>query len=387
MKAKKRVIVLGATGSVGRQALDVIAQFPDKFEVIALTAGKNIALLKEQIKQFKPQAIAIGEVKDEADVRGFLKENKLEKMQVFVGKKGLEEVVQEDCDLVVVAIVGIASLKATYKALDKGINVALASKEVLVVAGEIITQLAEKRQVQILPLDSEHAAIKQCLAGVDGKEMIKNLYLTASGGPFWQRERAQFKKITVNEALKHPKWQMGAKITIDSATLMNKGLEVIEAYHLFKIDYDCIKVVVHPQSIVHSMVEFIDGNIIAQMGLPDMRFPIQYALSYPDKWLNKKESLSVIDMPDMQFLKPDFKKFPLLKLAYEVGKSKGNAAIVMNAANDIAVQWFLQQKISFCEMESMVKEAVNKYANNQVLALEEIELLDDQVKKEIGGHY
>jgi len=289
-----------------------------------------------------------------------------------------------DLDLLVVAVVGTAALMPTYLAIKKGITIGLACKEVLVAAGRIIMDLAEKHGVSILPIDSEHAAIKQCLAGIgEDRSQIEKLILTASGGPFWQKPKEEFSEISRESALMHPNWEMGAKITIDSATLLNKGLEVIEAHHLFGVAFEKIEVVIHPQSIVHSMVEFSDGTLLSQMGLPDMRFPIQYVLTYPEKCANDWPKTKVADLPDLQFRPPDTEKFPLLSLAFEVGKRGGSAPAVLNAANEAAVQLFLDEKIGFMDIPRLVRKYVDEVPHVDVPDIETIVSIDQQVKKDI----
>ncbi|MFC1617268.1 1-deoxy-D-xylulose-5-phosphate reductoisomerase [Candidatus Margulisiibacteriota bacterium] len=379
---KKKISILGSTGSIGKQTLAVVNSFCNDFEIVGLAAGNNIELLKEQIIEFKPQIVSVITEKDANGVKTYISQKGL-KTKVVFGEKGLIEVATytNKIELLIVAVVGTAALMPTYLAIEKGLNIGLACKEVLVAAGPIIMKKAKEKRVTILPIDSEHAAIKQCLAGIkENKKEINKLILTASGGPFWQLDKSEFKKISKKEALKHPKWHMGPKITIDSASLMNKGLEVIEAHYLFDIEYEKIKVVIHPQSIVHSMVEFSDSTVLAQMGQPDMRFPIQYVLTYPQKITNNWPKLDFDKALNLEFRKPDLQKFPLLKLAYEAGKKGGSKPIILNAANEAAVAMFLQDKISFYEIPKFVTKALKDISDSTVKNIEEIVTLDKEVK-------
>ena len=356
----KDIIILGSTGSIGTQTLDVIHEFNDQFRLKGLSAGRNITLLREQIRTYQPDYVCI---QAESDYK--LLKQEFPNTTLFYGTEGLNELAQLTCDLLVVAIVGTTALKATELGIKAGSPIGLACKEVLVTAGDIFMPLAKDLKVPIYPIDSEHAAIKQCLAGIDeDTKQISKLILTASGGPFFKTDPSVLPSITPEDALKHPNWDMGAKISIDSATLMNKGLEVIEAHHLFSVPYDQIDVVVHPTSIVHSMVEFTDGTVLAQMGSPDMRFPIQYALSYPEKWENPWPKTNLTECGALEFFKPNTSAFPLLKLAFDMGTQGGNAPAIMNAANESAVSLFLSKKIGFMDIHTTILSALRAISNS-----------------------
>ena len=384
----KRVALLGSTGSIGTQTLEVITELRESFKVVSLSAGKNIQLVKEQIIAVKPEKVCVQESQDKDELGNFLKENSIE-CELLSGQEGLEEICADDTlDLVVMAIVGTASLRPTVTALEVGTPIAIACKEVLVAAGDLIMPKAKEKRVPILPIDSEHAALKQCLAGIDEeKKDVSRLILTASGGPFWEKPIDEFKTITKEMALKHPSWIMGSKITIDSATMMNKGLEVIEAYQLFGIPFDQIDVVIHPHSIIHSIVEFSDFTMLAQMGLPDMRFPIQYALTYPDKLPNPWPKTYLVDLPPLTFHQPDLTKFPMLKLAYESGKKGGDYPVILNASNEVAVHQFLHDQIQFYEIPKVVEGALEKASGRAFDSIEEIVELDYAIKKDGGLVY
>jgi len=365
----RRVAVLGSTGSIGRQTLDVIRATPQRFRVIGLAAGKNLELLAEQIQEFKPEFIGgssenndIGRLKDLVDIN--------------IKPLSLSEIASiPEVDTVVIATSGNAGLRPTLAALQAGKNVALANKESLVSAGEIINSEAGKSGARILPVDSEHSAIWQCLNGEDQK--ADRIILTASGGPFRQYSAEQLTEVTVGQALRHPSWQMGQKVTIDSATLMNKGLEVIEAHWLFNMPYDRIDVLVHPQSIIHSMVEFIDGSIKAQLSYPDMRLPIQYALSYPERLPNAR--LPRIDwnqVRNFDFEPPGYDRFPCLRLAIEAGKQGGTCPAVLCAADEVAVELFLAGRIRFTDIASAIERTLEQHRLITQPTLEEIEAAD-----------
>lgn len=355
MSTPKNIAILGSTGSIGRNSLEVIASFPERFRVTYLTANSNIDLLLEQVERFHPAGIVI---LDNACAREAKKRLK-QPIEVLSEKGSLEEVVtRDDVDVVISSLVGFAGLKPTIAAIQHKKRIALANKETLVVAGELITSLVREYGVELLPVDSEHSAILQCLAGED-RRLIAKLILTASGGPFLNVPLGSFASITVEEALKHPNWSMGNKITIDSSTLMNKGLEVIEAHWLFGLAADRIQVVIHPQSIIHSMVEFIDGSVKAQLGLPDMKLPIQYALSYPDRWPMNGARVNFPALQSMTFFEPDRAKFRCLSLAYDALSIGGTAPTVLNAANEVAVAAFLGKKISFEKIPILIERALN----------------------------
>lgn len=354
---KKRIAILGSTGSIGTQALEVIEQNPEKFEVEVLTANNNVDLLIAQAKKFQPNVVVIANPDKYEYVSGALKN---EDIKVFAGADALNQVVQMDTvDLVLTAMVGYSGLLPTYNAIKAKKSIALANKETLVVAGEIITRAAIENQVEILPVDSEHSAIFQCLAG-EFRNPIEKILLTCSGGPFRGKTIEELQHVTVDNALNHPNWEMGAKITIDSATLMNKGFEMIEARWLFGVPSSKIEVVIHPQSIIHSLVQFEDGSIKAQLGLPDMKLPIQYALGFPQRIKNNFQRFSFANYPTLTFEQPEPKIFRNLALAFEAINKGGNMPCVLNAANEIVVDAFLNRKIAFLQMPEIIEKAMEK---------------------------
>ncbi len=354
---KKQIAILGSTGSIGTQALDVIDQHPDKFEVYALTANNNIELLIEQAIKFKPEVVVIANDKNYLILKEALNSYPI---KVWAGIDAISDVVQtSDIDVVLAAMVGFSGLRPTINALKAGKTVALANKETLVVAGEQIIELALKNQAPILPVDSEHSAIFQCLNGED-LNRINKIWLTASGGPFRNFTREQLEDVTKKQALKHPSWNMGAKVTIDSSTLMNKGLEMIEARWLFDIKPSCIEVVVHPQSIVHSMVEFEDTSVMAQMGMPDMRVPIQYAFSYPQRLKSDFKPANFFELSNLTFEEPNLEVFKNLSYAYDAIGKGGNMPCILNAANEIAVEQFLQDRVSFLGMSDVIEQTMQR---------------------------
>lgn len=357
MTENKRVAILGSTGSIGTQTLDVIRQHPDWFTVEVLTAQHNWELLVAQALEFKPNAVVIGNEDHYSKVKEALSG---EPIKVFAGQKAIAQVVEMDTiDVVLTALVGYAGLIPTVHAIRAGKQIALANKETLVVAGELITALVKHHGVNIYPVDSEHSAIFQCLVG-EFHNPIEKIILTASGGPFRGKDKAYLASVTREQALKHPNWDMGAKITIDSASLMNKGLEVIEAKWLFGLKTEQIEVVVHPQSIVHSLVQFEDGSIKAQLGLPDMRIPIQFALSYPDRLKSNFERFNFANYPQLTFEQPDLKTFRNLQLAFDALAAGGNAPCVLNAANEVAVAAFLNKQVGFLEMSDLIEETLTR---------------------------
>jgi 1-deoxy-D-xylulose-5-phosphate reductoisomerase len=383
----KKISILGSTGSIGTQTCDILREFPERFSLVGLTAGKNIELLKEQLLEFKPKFVSIARESDVNNLERFIKHNNLN-TEVYFGDEGLETISTQKVDLLVVAIVGTASLWPTYRAIENKNPIALACKEVLVSAGNIITELAKEHNVPILPIDSEHAALKQCLASVDeDMSQVSKLILTASGGPFWNTPKETFESITPEKALKHPNWDMGAKITIDSATLMNKGLEVIEAHHFYNTPYDNIEVIIHPQSIIHSLVEFTDGTMLSQMGLPDMRFPIQYALTYPEKLDNPWPKTNLASSSPLEFFDPDYDKFPLLKAAFDCGRLGDFSCAVLNAANEAAVHLFLNKKIGFTDIFKTVLNAVEEAEQNTLPTIEDIIHIDAEIKSKLSYEY
>lgn len=354
---KQRIAILGSTGSIGTQTLSVIAQHNDKFEASVLTAGENVDLLIEQARQFEPDTVIIANEAKYAHLQDALADLPI---KVYAGSDAIAQVVtSNEIDTVVTAMMGFSGLEATVNAVKAKKRIALANKETLVVAGDLITRLAVENQSEIIPVDSEHSAIFQCLVG-EGKNDIEKIILTASGGSFRDKTAQELENITLQQALKHPTWNMGAKITIDSASLMNKGLEVIEARWLFDVDPDNIDVMVHPQSIVHSMVQFADGSVKAQMGLPDMRLPIQYALAFPHRINSDFERLSLSAMQNLTFEAPKYDLFPCLNIAYEALRRGGNTACVMNAANEVAVDAFLNERIKFTAIPSLIEKTINQ---------------------------
>jgi len=351
----KNVVILGSTGSIGRNALSVLSNFADRFSVFGLSANTNMELLKEQIKKFEPKKVVIG---DEESFQNFKEENGTE---ILFGMEGLKKLCSDpEVDLVINALVGSAGLLPSFEAIESGKNLAIANKESLVMAGELLTRDAKEKNVNILPIDSEHSAILQCLLS-GKKNEVKRLILTASGGPFLKRKKKDWKNIKVEEALSHPTWEMGKKITVDSATLMNKGLEVIEAHWLFDMPADKIAVLIHPQSIVHSMVEFVDGSLIAQMSVPDMRIPIQYALFYPERLPTNNRPLDLAQIKTLSFFEPDPKKFPCLEICYQALEMGGTAPAVLSASNEVLVEAFLEGKISFVDISKIVKKTLNQH--------------------------
>lgn len=369
METKKRKIsIIGSTGSIGTQALEVIEKIADKFEIVALAGGNNTELLKKQCEKFKPKYVC----SNNSDL-------KIDGVKTLCGEKGLTEICSnKENDIILVAVSGKIGLKPTLKAIENRIDIALANKETLVIAGDIVMQKAKENHVQIIPVDSEHCAIHQCIKDI---QQVDKLIITASGGPFLNKSIDEMNCATVEQALSHPRWNMGKKITIDSATLMNKGLEVIEAHHLFGMDYDNIEVVVHPQSIVHSAIEYKDGSVIAQLGLPSMHIPIQYAITYPQRFEGiKSKSFSFSEIARLDFEKPDFKKFPTLKLAYDMGKMGGSATVCMNAANEEAVFAFLNGKINLGDIYKITDKMTQNHNVIKNPSIDEIFEIDNEIR-------
>ncbi|MCR4434601.1 MAG: 1-deoxy-D-xylulose-5-phosphate reductoisomerase [Clostridiales bacterium] len=378
----KNISILGSTGSIGTQTLEVARSLG--LRVCGLSANTNIDLLEKQALEFRPQVVAVG---DE-----FLA-NKLKTrlagidVQVLYGMDGLKEVAAvEEADTVVTSVVGIAGLIPTMEAIKKGKHIALANKETLVTAGQLVMAEAKKRQVEILPVDSEHSAIFQSLMG-NNREDVSKIILTASGGPFRGKSGAELEKVSLEQALRHPNWTMGSKITIDSATLMNKGLEVIEAKWLFGIEKEQIQVVVHPQSVIHSMVEYRDGSVIAQMGPADMKIPIQFALTYPKRALNHFSRLNFLETGALTFEEPDTKAFPCLRLAFEALEAGGTMPTVMNGANEIAVSLFLKKEIGFLEIPRIIEKVMSKHVPNNQPGLDDIMQIDNWARREAYNQY
>ncbi|NPB09285.1 MAG: 1-deoxy-D-xylulose-5-phosphate reductoisomerase [Thermodesulfobacteria bacterium] len=368
MNGPRKIAILGSTGSIGRNTLDVISRFPERFEVVALAAGENVSLLLEQAKRFRPRLVSCKNEALAERIRAELPPG----TELLTGKEGAVAVATHpEADLVVSAMVGAVGLLPTYEAVRAGKTLALANKETLVMAGRLVMNEARSRGVKILPVDSEHSAIFQCLSAGRISEVAR-LILTASGGPFRTRPAEEFRHVTPEEALKHPNWQMGAKITIDSATLMNKGLEVIEAHFLFDVPAEKIEVKVHPQSIVHSLVEFVDGSVIAQLGPPDMRIPIAYALSYPERLPLRLPRLDLVAVSPLTFEEPDLEKFPCLRLAYEALAKGGTAPAVLNAANEVAVEAFLAGRLRFDQIPVLVERVLASVPVSPGDSLEEV---------------
>lgn len=354
----KILSILGSSGSIGRNTLDVVSRFPNEFRVSCLTVHSRADVLLQQVKAFHPARVVVTEPGGNSAI---LREIELLGTEVLTGEEALTECLEDDAsNLVVNALVGAVGLKPTLKAIEKGKQIALANKETLVMAGEIVTQEARRNGVTILPIDSEHSAIFQCLTG-ENRQAVEKIILTGSGGPFLGRTKKELEQVTVEEALVHPKWSMGKKITIDSATLMNKGLEVIEARWLFDISLEKIEVVIHPQSIIHSMVAFVDGSVKAQLGVPDMRLPIQYALFYPERRSSEFERLDFAKIRELTFFKPDPDTFPNLRLAMEALQEGGTLPAVLNGANEEAVRQFLNKKISFSRISPLIEQALSAH--------------------------
>jgi 1-deoxy-D-xylulose-5-phosphate reductoisomerase len=380
----KVISLLGSTGSIGTNALRVTSSFPDEFRVVGLSCGRNARLLAKQIEEIRPEIASCGDEAVSAELQSLLRQRgyPMARTRFVHGVEGNIEVsCHRESSMVLSAISGAAGLLPAYHALEMGKSIALANKETLVLAGELMMEKSKAKGVEIIPVDSEHNAIHQCLRG-GRREEVKRLILTASGGPFRKTPKKQLANVTLDQALNHPTWRMGKKITIDSATLMNKGLEVIEASWLFGIRPDEIDVVVHPQSIVHSMVEFIDGSILAQLGLTDMRAAIQYALTSPDRWNSPLPSLDIYNLPKFEFIKPDLDKFPCLGLAYRALRAGGTAPAVLNAANEVAVEAFLNKGIAFQEISQIIASVLDAHQPQESSSLEKVLNADAWAREE-----
>lgn len=379
----KKIAILGSTGSIGTQTLEVVRENKD-IEVLGLAAGNNIKLLEAQIREFRPRVVAVWKEEKAKELRENVKDLDV---KIVSGMEGLIEVsVLEESEILVTAIVGMIGIRPTIEAIKEGKDIALANKETLVTAGHIIMPLAKEHNVAILPVDSEHSAIFQSLQGSHRGELHKIL-LTASGGPFRGRKLDELKNIQVEDALKHPNWEMGRKITIDSSTLVNKGLEVIEAKWLFDVDIDQIEVVVHPQSIIHSMVEYVDGAIIAELGTPDMKLPIQYALYYPERRFLPGERVNFATLSQLTFEKPDLETFYGLRLAFEAGRAGGSLPTVFNAANELAVSKFLDRKIAYLQIPEIIEACMNSHKNIMNPTVEEILQTEASVYEQIESRW
>ena len=376
---KKRILLLGASGSIGTQTIDIIEQHPEQYELVSFGVGKNIDYARKLLTKYPVSLISVERKEDSEELQ-----KEFPHTRVTYGNEGLVELVTSvDYDLLVNALVGFVGLEPTLKALETKHNVALANKETLVVGGELVNKAALENGCVITPIDSEHSAIAQCLAGNPYKQ-IKKLIITASGGSFRKKTREELKDVTVEEALSHPNWTMGAKITIDSATMMNKGFEVMEAHYLFDVPYEQIEVLMHDESIIHSMVEYKDGAVMAELGTPDMRIPIQYAISDPENLrseLNLGESLDLAKVATMHFHAPDYNRFPLLKLAYDIGKNPGTNQAVLNASNEVANAAFRNHRIPFLMIEEVVFKTVEAFENKPVTSLKELIEVDQKARK------
>ncbi|UXE64048.1 MAG: 1-deoxy-D-xylulose-5-phosphate reductoisomerase [Woronichinia naegeliana WA131] len=380
----KRISILGSTGSIGTQTLDIVSQYPEQFQVVGLAAGSNITLLAEQIRQFHPEIVAIRD----PNLLDLLKEalTGLEQIPIFVtGEAGIVELARYgDAQTVVTGIVGCAGLLPTIAAIEAGKDIALANKETLIAGGPVVLPLVEKQGVKLLPADSEHSAIFQCLQGVPPGG-LRRIVLTASGGAFRDWSVEQLPYVTVQDALKHPNWSMGRKITVDSATLMNKGLEVIEAHFLFGVDYGAIDIVIHPQSIIHSLIEVQDTSVLAQLGWPDMRLPLLYSLSWPDRLYTNWETLDLVKAGSLTFREPDHQKYPCMQLAYSAGRAGGAMPAVLNAANEQAVALFLEEKIAFLDIPRLIEMACDRFAtqNTSTPSLSDILAADQWARENV----
>jgi len=379
----KRIAILGSTGSIGRSTLSVVGSYPDRFQVATLAAGNNTELAFEQAVRWKPRVVSLADEAAAQALQSRLRQNGLTEVEVVSGASGTVRVATHpEVDFVVSAIVGVSGLEATYEAVRAGKTVGLANKECLVVAGELITAEARKQGKPLLPIDSEHNAIHQCLRGgrMDEKvNEVDRIWLTASGGPFLKTPKSEFASITVQQALNHPTWKMGKRITIDSATLMNKGFEVIEACRLFNVPPERVQVIVHPQSTIHSMVEFVDGSILAQISVTDMRLPILYALTYPDR-IASKLGFSIMDLRHLDFCPPDMAKFPCLPLAYEAAAVGGAKTIALNAADEVAVAAFLDEKIGFDEIPRIIEEVMAATPVGHLESIQKVLTLDTEAR-------
>ncbi|AFN73902.1 1-deoxy-D-xylulose 5-phosphate reductoisomerase [Melioribacter roseus P3M-2] len=379
----KRLLILGSTGSIGKNTLKLVKEFNGEFEIAGLTAHSNIDLLQEQIEEFKPPTVVVSD-RQNAKILG---DRIGERCEILYGEEGLLEIAKRNnYDILLSAIVGFAGLKPTIESIKLGKRIALANKETLVVAGELIIELAKKFNSEIIPVDSEHSAIFQCLQGESKKE-IEKIILTASGGPFLNRDKTDFESVTIEEALNHPNWNMGNKITIDSATMMNKGLEVIEAYWLFGLKKEQIEVLIHPQSVIHSMVAFRDGSIKAQLSAPDMKLPILYALTYPNRLNYGGVKTDFKKIAQLTFFEPDFDKFVCLKLAYDAIDKGGIAPCILNAANELAVDKFLSGEIKFSQIPVIIEDALDNLYEDAELSLEIIESYDKKTRNYINNRY
>jgi 1-deoxy-D-xylulose-5-phosphate reductoisomerase len=376
----KRIAILGSTGSIGQSTLSVIASHPERFELVTIAAGSNVDSALEQARRWKPKVLSLASEQSADQVSKQLNAEGLGRIEVISGQAGTVRVATHlEVDFVVSAIVGVSGLKATYEAVRAGKTIGLANKECMVAAGELITAEARKQGKPLLPIDSEHNAVHQCMRGGRLHE-VERVWLTASGGPFLHTPHKEFEKITVEQALNHPTWKMGRRITIDSATMMNKGFEVIEACRLFDLPPAKVSVIVHPQSTIHSMVEFNDGSLLAQLSVTDMRLPILYALTYPDR-VQSDLRFNVLDLKKLDFCPPDFAKFPCLRLAYEAAEAGGSKSIALNAADEVAVAAFLNREIGFTDISKVVEQTIRETKTRQPESIEEVLALDAQARE------
>ncbi|NJK42122.1 MAG: 1-deoxy-D-xylulose-5-phosphate reductoisomerase [Acaryochloridaceae cyanobacterium SU_2_1] len=378
----KAITLLGSTGSIGTQTLDIVAQYPEQFRVVGLAAGRNLDLLVKQIRQFQPEIVAIADASQLSSLSAALADLE-QQPHLVAGETGVAEVAAYgDAESVVTGIVGCAGLLPTIAAIQAGKDIALANKETLIAGGPVVLPLVEKHGVKLLPADSEHSAIFQCLQGVP-QGGLRRIILTASGGAFRDWPVEKLPEVTVADALKHPNWSMGRKITVDSATLMNKGLEVIEAHYLFGLDYDQIDIVIHPQSIIHSLIELQDTSVLAQLGWPDMRLPLLYALSWPERVATDWQPLDLVKSGDLTFREPNHQKYPCMQLAYEIGRLGGALPAVMNAANEQAVALFLQEQISFLDIPAVIEKTCDRFQAQNTLqpSLEDILAADQWARQ------
>jgi 1-deoxy-D-xylulose-5-phosphate reductoisomerase len=380
--ARSRIIILGATGSIGASACNCIRRFPGRFEIVGMSANYNVEKLGALAREFGPRAVCVARGLPDPDSRNGFPDG----ARIYDEEKGLEDLVNEtDFDVLLNALVGAVGLRATVAALKKNKRVALANKESLVVGGDYIRSLLAQGLGELVPVDSEHSAVLQCLAGAQRSE-VESVILTASGGPFRTLSLDKFKTIRPEDALNHPTWQMGRKITVDAATLVNKGFEVIEAHHLFDIPYERLRVVVHPQSVIHSMVEFHDGAVLAQMGVPDMELPIQYALSYPQRLPLSGKRLNLAELGGLSFFEPDYARFPCLRLCLDAGKTGGTMPAVLNAANEVAVQAFLDGAIRFDHIAELIRISCDEHVPVHVDGIETVEEADRLTREKVRGH-
>lgn len=376
---KKNIVLLGSTGSIGRNVLRVIELFPERFTVVGLAANRNVELLADQVRRYAPYAVSVGEEERVSDLKRLIGDADVD---ILEGDAGLVELATMDrTDILVSAVVGAVGLDPVLRAVERGTRIAIANKEPLVMAGEIIMKTAEKSGAQIVPIDSEHSAVFQCLGGAP-TSAVRKIMLTASGGPFYGKGRDELEEVTPAQALAHPTWEMGPKISIDSATLMNKGLEVIEAMWLFGVDVDRVDVLIHPQSAVHSLVEFVDGSIMAQIGATDMKLPIQYALTYPERVPTPFGTMSLADIEDLSFSRPEPGMFPCLDYAYEAARLGGTAPAALNAANEVAVAAFLGEELPFLGIAEVIRYVLEKHENKADPSIEEIKQADGMTRAE-----